>query len=59
MKVTALVRLGHTNREIAATLFISEKTVERRLSRIFEIVGVRNRSALASLIATDATVKDE
>ena len=58
-ELAALVRLGHTNREIAATLFISEKTVERRLSRIFETVGVRNRSALASLIATDATVQDE
>ena len=58
-ELAALVRLGHTNREIAATLFLSEKTVERRLSRIFDTVGVRNRSALASLIATDATVQDE
>ncbi|HEX4345202.1 MAG TPA: AAA family ATPase [Solirubrobacteraceae bacterium] len=48
-----LVRVGHTNREIAALLFVSEKTVERRLSRIYERVGVSNRTALASLVVTD------
>ena len=46
-----LVCRGHTNREIAAMLYVSEKTVERRLSRIFANVGVPNRAALASLVA--------
>ena len=49
--VAALVRTGATNRQIAATLFMSEKSVERHLSRIFTKVGVRTRTALALLVA--------
>ena len=49
-ELAEFVRLGRTNREIAGTLFVSEKTVERRLSRIFAKVGVPNRTALASLV---------
>jgi tetratricopeptide (TPR) repeat protein len=52
-ELAALVRRGHTNREIAGMLFVSEKTIERRLSRIFANVGVPNRTALASLVAAD------
>jgi DNA-binding CsgD family transcriptional regulator len=48
------VRHGRTNREIAAALYISDKTVERHLSRIFSIVGVSSRTALAVLVADDS-----
>lgn len=48
--VVALVARGMTNREIASQLFLSPKTVERHLSRIFVKLGVSSRVALASAI---------
>jgi DNA-binding CsgD family transcriptional regulator/tetratricopeptide (TPR) repeat protein len=44
-EVLRLLAAGKTNREIAATLIISEKTVERHVSNIFTKVGVSNRAA--------------
>lgn len=44
-EVLRLVAAGSGNREIAATLVISEKTVERHLSNIFHKLGVGNRAA--------------
>jgi DNA-binding NarL/FixJ family response regulator len=41
----ALVAHGHTNRAIAAKLFLSEKTVARHLSNIFAKLGVSSRAA--------------
>jgi DNA-binding CsgD family transcriptional regulator len=38
---------GMTNRDIAAALFISPKTVEHNLSRIYRKLGVRTRAELA------------
>jgi DNA-binding CsgD family transcriptional regulator/DNA polymerase III delta prime subunit len=45
-RVADLVRAGSTNREVAAVLFISVKTVEATLSRIYRKVGVRSRTEL-------------
>ncbi len=45
---------GCTNREAAAQLFISAKTVERHLSAAYTKLGVRSRSELARLaVETD------
>lgn len=44
-EVLRLVAAGCTNREIAETLVISEKTVERHLGNIFTKLGVANRAA--------------
>ena len=41
------MRQGHTNREVAALMYLSEKTVERHLSRIFAKLEINNRAALA------------
>ncbi len=44
-QVLALVATGRTNREIAADLVISDKTVARHVSNIFAKLGVTSRSA--------------
>ncbi len=48
-RIAQLVGEGKKNREIAEALFISVKTVEANLSRIFHKLGVRSRTELAAL----------
>ena len=50
-KVAVLVAEGSTNREIAARLFVSVKTVEAALTRTYRKLGVRSRVDLARLAA--------
>lgn len=45
-----LVSAGHTNREIAATVFLAEKTVEACLSRAFGKLGVTKRAAVGGAL---------
>jgi ATP/maltotriose-dependent transcriptional regulator MalT len=45
LEVLRLVAQGRTNREIAAMLVLSEKTVARHLTNIFAKIGVENRSS--------------
>jgi DNA-binding CsgD family transcriptional regulator len=45
MQVLRLLASGKTNRAIAEELFISEKTVARHVSNIFDKLGVSTRSA--------------
>ena len=54
LEVARLVMTGKTNREIAAELFLSEKTVETHLSHAFAKLGVSSRAALASVLARGA-----
>jgi len=44
LQVMRLLAAGKTNREIAEDLFISEKTVARHVSNIFDKVGVSSRA---------------
>jgi DNA-binding CsgD family transcriptional regulator len=46
-RVVALVVEGRTNREVAAALFVGERTVETHLSHAFAKLGVRSRTELA------------
>lgn len=45
--IARLVAEGRSNKEVAGTLFLSVKTVENNLSRIYAKVGVRSRTELA------------
>ena len=47
-RVAELVVDGKTNHEVAQALFVSEKTVEANLTRIYRKLDVRSRSALAA-----------
>jgi DNA-binding CsgD family transcriptional regulator len=44
MQVLRLLSAGRTNRDIAEALFISEKTVARHVSNIFDKLGVSSRT---------------
>jgi ATP/maltotriose-dependent transcriptional regulator MalT len=48
LAVATLVASGLTNREVAAQLVLSVKTIEFHLSSVFRKAGVTNRSALAA-----------
>lgn len=48
-EILALLSDGHTNRQIAEELFISERTVGVHVSRILHKLGVPNRGAAAHL----------
>jgi DNA-binding CsgD family transcriptional regulator len=49
--VVELVREGRTNAEIGAALFVSPRTVQAHLTRIYTKLGVNGRTSLAALAA--------
>jgi DNA-binding NarL/FixJ family response regulator len=50
-RIAGLVREGASNREIATRLFLSVKTVEATLTRIYRKLGVRSRTQLSSRLS--------
>lgn len=50
-RIARLVAAGMTNREVAATLFVTPKTVESALTRVYRKLDVRSRTELARLLA--------
>ena len=50
-RVAQLVAEGKSNREVAAALFLSRRTVEDNLSRVYRKLGVRSRTQLARSFA--------
>ena len=46
-RVAALVAEGGTNKEVAAALFLTERTVEFHLTHVYRKLGVRSRAELA------------
>lgn len=48
-QVVDLVRQGMTNAEIGARVFVSPRTVQAHLSRIYTKLGVNGRTSLAAL----------
>jgi DNA-binding NarL/FixJ family response regulator len=51
-RVALLVARGLPNREIAAALFLSPKTVEHHLASVFRKRGFRSRTEVAAAFAT-------
>lgn len=51
-KIAELATSGMTNRDVAATLFISLKTVEANLTQIYRKLGIRSRAQLAAKLAS-------
>jgi len=54
-RVAELAASGTTNREVAAKLFISSKTVEATLARVYRKLGIRSRAELEQHV--DSTEK--
>jgi ATP/maltotriose-dependent transcriptional regulator MalT len=50
-RVAELAATGVTNREVAAALFISPKTVETNLTHIYRKLGIRSRAELGRLMS--------
>jgi len=48
-EVVRLLVQGHTNQEIAASLFVTEITIKKHLSAIFRKLGVRNRTQMVNI----------
>ena len=51
-RVAELATSGLTNRQIAAQLFISPKTVEANLARVYSKLGIHSRAELGARIAS-------
>lgn len=51
LQVALKVAEGATNREAATALFLSPKTIEAHLSRVYSKLGVRSRTELARYLA--------
>ena len=56
-EVLRLVAAGHTNKEIATALYLSDKTIARHLSNIFTKIGVSTRSAATAFAFEHSLVR--
>ncbi|WP_214369825.1 helix-turn-helix transcriptional regulator [Pseudonocardia sp. H11422] len=54
-QIARSVSEGLNNAEVAAALFVSRKTVEAHLTRVYRKLGVRSRTELARLLARPRT----
>jgi DNA-binding CsgD family transcriptional regulator len=53
-RVAELAASGMTNREIATALFISPKTVDVNLYRVYRKLDIKSRNLLAGRLGTQA-----
>lgn len=52
LQVALIVAEGATNKEAGARLFLSAKTIESHLGRIYRKLGIRSRTELAALVSS-------
>jgi DNA-binding NarL/FixJ family response regulator len=50
LQIARLVVDGATNREVAARLYLSTRTVDHHMRNIFTRLGIRSRVELAKLV---------
>ena len=53
-RIADLVAEGKTNKEVAATLVVTERTIESALTQIYRKLDVRSRTELARKLASSA-----
>ena len=53
LDIARLAAQGHTSREVADELYLSPRTVENHLQRIYAKLGVRGRRELAAALGVD------
>jgi DNA-binding CsgD family transcriptional regulator len=56
-RIATMAAQGLTNREIAAAAFVSQKTVEANLAKIYRKLGLRSRVELARRFQTEASAE--
>ena len=59
IRVAELAAEGLTNREVAQALFVSEKTVETHLGRVYRKLDIKSRHALPTALAERQTAAAE
>lgn len=52
IRVARAVAEGATNKQVAATMFLSPKTIDFHLGRVYRKLGIHSRTELAGLVAT-------
>jgi DNA-binding CsgD family transcriptional regulator len=57
LQVALIVAQGATNKEAGAALFLSPKTIETHLGRVYRKLGVRSRTELAHLLASEGALE--
>jgi DNA-binding CsgD family transcriptional regulator len=57
-RIAELAATGSTNREIAAELFLTSKTVEWHLGHVFSKLGIGRRRELAAALGAAAAPSD-
>jgi DNA-binding CsgD family transcriptional regulator/tetratricopeptide (TPR) repeat protein len=58
LQIARLVAEGKTNRDVAATLFVTPKTVEFHLTRVYRKLEIHSRSELVRRMAADETERE-
>ncbi len=56
LQVARIAARGQNNVEIAAALFVSRKTVEAHLTRVYRKLGIRSRTELARILLANGIV---
>ena len=52
-RAALLAAAGRTNKQVAAELFLSVRTIENHLQRVYEKLGIRSRTELAEALGAD------
>jgi DNA-binding CsgD family transcriptional regulator len=57
LQVARIAGRGQNNAEVAAALFVSRKTVEAHLTRVYRKLGIRSRTELARILLANGIVE--